>query len=421
MRKSVVAAVLTTSFVLFATSCAEKRHYESVTPQKADDFVNSIGVNTHFGYAWSNYNLYEDRLKPRLLELGVKHIREDVRNNWTPEVIAKFKEVGQHGIKILMITRADLVKDQINALGDMVWGVEGLNEPDYFRKKDAEWIEYSRGEQKKLYELMKSDPSTRDIPVLGISMGNPRDNSVLLGDISEWIDYGSIHPYAAGEHPMNHWGWGMSMDEALSRARIINGDKPIMATECGYHNDTLQTGHPGISEEAAAIYHMHLPFVYFNNGIVRSYKYEFLDLNPDPEMKDMECHFGLVRTDGTPKPSFYAFKNLLSILSEKDVQDFTPEPLAFQIDATEPVYSTLLQKGDGSWWLAMFRNVTVYDLKAKQDIKIDPIPVTVKLEHKAKEAELFIPNVSDSAQTSFKNTRDINFDLGAELVIVKIQ
>ena len=41
-----------------------------------------------------------------------------------------------------------------------------------------------------------------------------------------------------------------------------------------------------------------------------------LDLKPDPGITDLERHFGLVRTNGTPKPSFYALKNLLHLLAD---------------------------------------------------------------------------------------------------------
>ena len=50
-------------------------------PRRAYDFVNSIGVNTHFGYYDTQYGLYEEVLRPRLLELGVKHIRDGTFND----------------------------------------------------------------------------------------------------------------------------------------------------------------------------------------------------------------------------------------------------------------------------------------------------------------------------------------------------
>jgi hypothetical protein len=51
-------------------------------------------------------------------------------------------------------------------------------------------------------------------------------------------------------------------------------------------------------------------------GMAKAYKYELLDLKPDPGFTDMERHFGLVRTNGVPKPSFYALKNLLHLLAD---------------------------------------------------------------------------------------------------------
>src|SRR5918998_1731657 len=45
------------------------------TARSADDFVSSIGVNTHVIYddtAYGNFNLVRDRLR----ELGVRHIRD---------------------------------------------------------------------------------------------------------------------------------------------------------------------------------------------------------------------------------------------------------------------------------------------------------------------------------------------------------
>lgn len=408
------------SFICFPSVCISEAfgaEYKAVPARRAGDFVNSIGVNTHFGYGDTNYNLYEERLKPRLLELGVRHIREDGRFGWRQDVIAKFREVGGHGIKMLAIARAEGVPKLVEDLGDMLWGVEGENEPDISKSASPTWHEYARKQQQKLYEAAKSERA--DLPVVGVSLANCRDSPARLGDISEWIDYGSIHPYAAGRPPMDHWGWGMSMNTALEKAGIVNGDKPLIATECGYHNRIGNKGHPGVSEQAAAIYHICLPFVYFNQGIVRFYKYELLDLKPDPDNEEMEYNFGLIRWDGTPKPSFYALKNLLKILN--DVPGGFPHgSLSFDIEAPERIYSTLLQKSDGSFWLALFRNVNVYDTDSLKDVEIEPVEVALRLRKKARKIEVYTPNHSDEPGLALHNSRRVDLRLGKELVILKI-
>ena len=231
--------------------------------RRASDFVNSIGVNTHFGYYDTTYGKYEEILKPRLLELGVKHIRDGTYND---DVARKYREVGQAGIRLLLITSSDRAVGQAKSIGDMLWGLEAVNEPDV-RKYDGGWVAFARNEQQKLYQAVKQDPDLKHIPIVGLSLANIRQSPSQLGDISQWLDYGGMHPYAAGEYPSKHWGWGMSMADALAEARKVSREKPMLVTECGYHNRIAEKGHPGVSERAAAIYHLHLFFIYFNQRL----------------------------------------------------------------------------------------------------------------------------------------------------------
>ena len=173
-----------------------------------------------------------------------------------------------------------------------------------------------REEQQRLYEAVKGDPATKDLPVAVSSLANLRDSPAKLGDLTPYLDFGNMHPYAAGNPPSRHWGWGLSMERAIAEARKVSGDKPILVTECGYHNRMEEQGHPGVSEAAEAKYLPRLFFVYFNRGMTKAYKYELLDLKPDPGFTDLERHFGLVRTNGAPKPSFLALKNLLHLLAD---------------------------------------------------------------------------------------------------------
>jgi hypothetical protein len=405
-------------FLLFIFNVVAASGYKAIIPYKASDFIHSIGVNTHFGYYDTQYGLYEDVLKPRLIESGIKHIRDGTYNE---DVLQKYRDVGQYGIRLLLITRPSRAIHQAKSIGPMLWGMEAINEPDV-RKEPGTWEEFARNEQQQLFETIKNDEATKHIPVVGLSLANIRDNPARLGDISQWMDYGGMHPYAAGQHPSNHWGWGLSMEKAISTARLVSGEKPLLATECGYHNKTDNPHHPGVSEKAAAIYHIHLPFVYFNEGITRSYKYEFLDLKPDPKMTDMECHFGLIRSDGTPKPSFYALKNLLEILEDEEI-NFTVAPLMLHINTfgDEKVEYTLLQKSDGSYWLALFRNVTVFELDRKEDIDPVSIPVQLRFKKAPRKISLYMPNVSDQFLLSLQKQKQLDLSLGSELLLIEIE
>lgn len=386
-----------------------------VKPRKAGDFVNSIGVNTHFGYYDTTYGKYEQILKPRLLELGVKHIRDGTYNQ---DVVRKYREVGQAGIRLLLITSSDRAVSQAKAIGDMLWGVEAVNEPD-MRRYEGGWVKFACREQQNLYQAIKRDSELNHIPVVGLSLANIRRSPSELGDISQWMDYGGMHPYAAGEYPSKHWGWGMSMESALGEARKVSGDKPLLVTECGYHNRIAEKGHPGVSEQAAAIYHLHLFFIYFNQGVERSYKYELLDLKDDKGMSDKECHFGLVRSDGSVKPSFTAIKNLIWLLDDEK-KDFRCRDLEYAVESDAVIRTTLLQKSDGSWWLALMREVDVFDLKSGQDVAVEPIKVSVKFARKM-DVCCYMPNLSVEPIAELESVRSVECMMDGCVQLLRIE
>jgi hypothetical protein len=58
------------------------------------------------------------------------------------------------------------------------------------------------------------------------------------------------------------------MERAIAEAQKVSGNKPILATECGYHNRVENQGHPGVTEVAEAKYLPRLLFVYC--GVKRS-------------------------------------------------------------------------------------------------------------------------------------------------------
>ena len=68
-----------------------------------------------------------------------------------------------------------------------------------------------------------------------------------LGDQSAFLDRGNIHPYAGGQSPNP-----AHLKAEFADAALVAANKPVWATEAGYHN-ALRTssGHPGVSEPVA--------------------------------------------------------------------------------------------------------------------------------------------------------------------------
>jgi hypothetical protein len=398
---------------LLAFCLAGSTQAENARP--AADFVDFLGVNTHLGYNDTPYRDYDRIIKPRLLELGIHHIRD---GTFSGDVLRKYLDLGTHGIRVLLIADSSSAVERAKKLGPVLFAIEGVNEPD---GRKGDWAPRIRREQRKLYEAIKQDAATRHVPVVVSSLANLRDSPGQLGDLTAFLDFGNMHPYAAGNPPSRHWGWGLSMERAIAEARKVSREKPILVTECGYHNRVANEGHPGVTEAAEAKYLPRLLLVYFHRGMAKAYKYELLDLKPDPEFTDLEKHFGLLRANGAAKPSFVALKNLIRLLAD-DGPAAKAGRLDFQLrGATGNVVHTLLQKRNGTFWLALFQEAVSYDLKTRRDVDVLPQKVIVKLPWISPGIRVFRPNRTLEPTQSVEKASEVSLEVPDEVVLLEIK
>jgi hypothetical protein len=166
----------------------------------------------------------------------------------------------------------------------------------------------------------------------------------------------------------------------------------MIATETGYHNAVKATtvSQRAVSERAAGRYMPRLLFDQFNRGFARSYIYELIDERADPTRTTMDANFGLVRNDGSEKPAYSAVRSVLNLLSDPGPA-FVPGVLTYsllgQLDA---VRHTLLQKRNGSFYLALWQDRSSYDtgaranapdnLAARGDLPVADQPVTLSVQ-----------------------------------------
>ena len=397
-----------------------------IKPHRAYDFTNSIGVNTHLAFDNTNYwQKWDEIAFPRLKEIGIKHIRDG--SIYIPKAEERFIDAGKAGFKLLLIATSESSESlipKLDALLPYLSGIEAYNEADNFWDPNPEvWVPFARENQKALYNLLKSNQKYCQLPIVGLSLAT-LDNGKFLGDISEWLDYGNVHPYPTGFHPKNNWGHSMSWGKMSDKAEIMFNDKPLIATETGYHNyHQLGEGFAGVPEHVSAIYIPHLYFEYFNNGVARTYIYELLDALYNERGDEKECHFGLVRADGTAKPAFYALKNLISLL-EDDNSNFETLPFGYEIslptDTNNDVKHTLMQKSDGTWWIAIYRTTEIYHAASHTDIPLIPIRVTLDLNYIVRNINIYTPNKSKEQEMNFTKVNSCSFNLGAELILVEV-
>lgn len=142
----------------------------------ADSFVDSLGVNTHLTYTDTAYGKFNNLIKPKLRELGVRHIRDGGFND--PTFFNKIKDLNRYGIKTLLTFSANPPEEVVataKTLKGALVAVEGPNESDLehfnFSYKGQKFPEGTRTYQQELFTALELDPATKNLPIILPSMG----------------------------------------------------------------------------------------------------------------------------------------------------------------------------------------------------------------------------------------------------------
>lgn len=337
-----------------------------VEPRPADDFVDSIGVNTHLRY---NDTAYADfaAVERRLVESGIRHIRDDIAAR-RPDTYPLYRRLAKQGIRSTVILGSPLYGGEGSPWGTpeelvrvvqrellpsgAVEAVEGANEWD-LSDREA-WVAELREHHQDVSRLLSETAALSSLPVIAPSMGRPlaTEQFIELGSLAALTDYGNVHDYPGDKRMRREF-----LDEVLANQSIMTGDQQVIATETGYHQGRPDTdegsGHQAVSADAAGVLVPQLLLEHFEAGIPRTFLYELVDQHDRPS--DIEANFGLLRSDFTPKPAFEALTNLIGLLEGRgSVPDL--EPLGLTVEAGRgTVGTTLLQARDDTWFLLVWR------------------------------------------------------------------
>ncbi|BCM90845.1 hypothetical protein IAD21_02707 [Abditibacteriota bacterium] len=430
------------SLLVLSGALIQSARATPVPAARADDFVNSIGVCTHWSYYDTPYGNFP-HASALLGALGVRHIRDD-------RIIAREHELfDKYGIKTTAISNPGDVTMQMQSIRDsrdFLDAIEGPNEGDIIAKnsnyKGKIFPEGTRLYQNDLYVAIESDPDTEELRVIAPSVGRPTSNA-RMAPLSSF-DYRVVHSFAGGNKPSDSLESDINNPFRLS-AQIQGPDtvlKPIISTVSGYNNAldanvTPGIGQPAIDEATGAKYLPRHFALYFNAGISRTFTYEFLNEFPN-ETINPEASFGLVYYNFAPKPAYTALKNLISLLSESrwnptnktwdnPAPDFSPHALDFDLDGdTKDVRSTLLQKTDGTYYLLLWREVQSFDIRTQEPIENPPAKVVITVPAPAEVSALRISDNQPVTQTPVLSRifrvghRKIALDVPDEVVALKI-
>lgn len=425
----------------------------------SDRFVSSVGLATHFSY--DDLLPYgHDRAKTisSLLATGARFARDGLSVSVNGESNDGYwntmRALTDSGMKLVLVTYPtrlggndvdpypyedqrplDTAVARVGAANILAF--EGPNEVDNNNEGwggKAVYGEHARTFQSAMYSHAKRIAPS--IAVLGLTVTSAA-GAREVGDISAYMDAGTLHPYPDGDVPAAHL---TSMEREL--AALNAAKKPWWVTETGYHtspNATEALYQPGVSDIAQSKYVPRLYLDYFAAGIPYTSVYELIDEHDD--RTNAEANYGLMYYDGTPKPAYGALKNLLGLLADRG-PSFTPTSLAYTLGgATGTIRQSLFQKRDGRFYLVLWNDVPVYRPKAVtglegrvrkywervagadkevRDVFNSPVPVSVSLAAKARTITLYAPLRGAEPMSVSKNVSSLLVPVPDSPVVVEI-
>ena len=398
----------------------------TVQAKPADAFVDSLGVNTHYGNGiFTGQNAYADRrVDAKLGALGIRHIRDHSYNNEALGFVDNL--YATYGVRANLIlgetTRSPAQLVDLLKAHPAYEAIEGLNEPDFAGNRSyngltdnssANQYPATRAFQNDLYAAVRAEPQLAGVKVLSPAMGRAVRSQYLI-PIN--FDVAALHTYAWGSPLTSAREPSAGVDQRINETAALRGNKPLWATESGYYNQ-LPSNTRSVPEHVSGKYTPRLFAEFFNRGIGRTYLYELADQGPDPLAR--EQNFGLLRFDTTEKPAYTAMKNLIDLLEEPGAS-FAPASLSYTLTAPSSVHHTLLQKSDGTFFMLLWNEVLSYDSVNKIDLNVNDVAVTLAFQQGRFDVREFEPNVSPAALATHPDVTSLNLGVPDQMLVLEL-
>jgi hypothetical protein len=380
----------------------------TTTVTRAEDFIQSIGVNTHMGNSGMGYGDVQVVLK-ELNYLGVDHIRD-----WFPEQIwalqySHLSTLASAGIDLHALlpninpidlnTHMAALHSFALAYPGAIASVEGANEVDVapVTYQGLEGVPAALQLQKDLYAAVHGDTALSGVPVYNFTFGWNSPASYGVGDISASADYANVHGYVPN---------GLRPADVLpglikAHAASVPG-KPIVMTETNYYTLPQDSNWGGVNQDVQAKYGLYTALDNWKSGVSMTFFYELHDQAMDLER---EHNLGLFTADGKPKEFATALHNLTTILSDPGTNaiSFNPTPLKVTLTGLpETASSLVMQKSDGTYDLVLWDEQQLWDANNHLQLPATSSDVTLSFKRSFTSAQVFDPTESAAATNTYQ-------------------
>lgn len=406
-RRSSLAALTATVALCCAGPTPSHAQTPPPTPRnvKAQDFLDTFGVNVHFGD--NNYRNTQ-AIADALNILGWSHVRmacfgpSDVAT-WK-DLAAKTRPYFPQGLKADVLVTGylnapgvTLASQQalIPQIGDALETIEGPNEinnvyvgngthgPEDFTDRTKDFAPNYAAWAKAIYEWHRVTPALSHVKLLAptIASGDPKDYAALP-DVSAYVDSGDFHFYAGnGREPSNFGGGNFSAihdwyKEAATPAKTVS------VSEWG-QTTAGKPGQGGCDEATQAKYVLNQMCDLTAKGVYRAYLYQLMDDTPDGDPTGSggtESHFGIFDYRWRVKPAAQALANVKNLLRDTTTR-FTPRVPKYRVtgvaDAGAAGDCLSISKSDGSTFLVVWNEPPIWDPKANAPVAPREDPVRV--------------------------------------------
>jgi len=403
-RNNVFRTAILFPMIAFASTLA----CSQTAAVKANDFLNTIGVNTGICYGSDNPTTVVTLIK----QFGIRQIRDDDNDN--PSCDSTFISVYQQtGAKFELVPVGTTGQSDITtyisdtttlANAGALLALEGPNEPYYqpvgwngetsSNTASPYWTPVADYQQA-LYSQIKSNSVLKNYPVWDLSLGgwesndvglqwltipsNPPDASTLQMPVgTQYADYANVHNYTSEAcwivyptFPVANMMWDQeSTSETLEADACVLGlfldyGQTLTANYTlnylGYTATQLATLPKVSTETGFQESNSNPPFALTDDQIGRLYLDLFLDAVKNGwaytflyELHDSGDGYGLVSSSYAVRTQGTYLQNFTTILADTS-SNFTAGSLNYSVPS-EPatVHDLLLQKSNGTFYIAVW-------------------------------------------------------------------